>query len=326
MRFLFPLAAMLLLAKAPAPSTPEQAMLADLQALDARVGTIGHRLAVAGAPFCAERVRRPGFLIHGLVQYRPDLRPDAKLFFGLDDQPAVLATISGQPLRAGDRIVALNGEPVAPLPNAKTAAYPPLRAVEDRIDRALAQGPVTFGIERDGVRTTAIVEGEPGCASRFQIDPSNRLNASADGLYVKLSSRVAEFARNDDELALVIAHELSHNILKHRDRLDAQGVSRGLFRAFGKNPGRIRRAEYEADTLALYLMARAGYDIDVAPDFWDRFGWETDKGILSDGTHPGRRARVDRARADIAVIRAQHERGEPMMPIEQSMSSKDYAR
>ena len=134
--------------------------------------------------------------------------------------------------------------------------------------------------------------------------PGKRLNASADGTYVQLTTAVIDFVRNDDELALVIAHELSHNILKHREKLDAQGVSRGLFRSFGKNPGRIRATENEADRLALRLMHKAGFDIAVAPAFWDRFGRETSHGIFSDGTHASRKERVAIAEAEIAAIRA----------------------
>jgi beta-barrel assembly-enhancing protease len=111
-----------------------------------------------------------------------------------------------------------------------------------------------------------------------------------------------------------MAHELAHNILGHRAQLDAAGVSRGLLAPFGKNRTRIRATELEADRHALYLMARAGYDIAVAPAFWERFGRKVDAGILSDGTHAGWRERVQRAREEITRIEAQRRAGQLPTP------------
>ena len=319
-RSLAPLA-LLLVAASPAPANEAQAMLASLQAMDARVAAIGHRLAVASADFCDAPVQRAGFLVHDLSQYAPETRSDAATLFGLGAWPAVLAVAPDSAaaragLRIGDAIVAIDGRapPEPPEDADDKATFGRVAAIEPMIEAALADGDLSLTIERDGEQRQLAIAGDPGCATRFQVEPGERINASADGTYVKLSSAVVDFARNDDELALIIAHEFSHNILRHRETLDAQGVSRGLFRAFGKNPGRIRATENEADRLALHLMARAGFDIRVAPAFWDRFGRETGAGIFSDGTHAGRRDRIALARSEIALIEAQRLRGEQPTP------------
>jgi hypothetical protein len=61
-------------------------------------------------------------------------------------------------------------------------------------------------------------------------------------------------------------------------------------------------------------MARAGYDIGVAPGFWLRWGPKTGFGILSDGTHPDWRDRAANAETEIARIRTQQAAGQVPIP------------
>ncbi|MBI4356518.1 MAG: M48 family metalloprotease [Gammaproteobacteria bacterium] len=103
-------------------------------------------------------------------------------------------------------------------------------------------------------------------------------------------------------MALVIAHELAHNTMKH---LDAQkrnvflgrlvdavieagtGVDTGIFGSVG---GRVYSKEFEAeaDYVGLYIMARAGLPINHAADFWRRMAAEHPDSINQTflGTHP----------------------------------------
>ena len=67
-------------ASAFAQGAPDQALLAML-ALDRRVATIGHRLAVANLDLCAARAWLPGFAVHDLSQYGADFRPAATRAF-----------------------------------------------------------------------------------------------------------------------------------------------------------------------------------------------------------------------------------------------------
>jgi predicted Zn-dependent protease len=216
-------------------------------------------------------------------------------------------------LRAGDELLAIDGKPV-PAAGSGKKAYARLGLVEGWVEEGLKRGALSIVFRRDGVDKTAELAPRRGCASRFQLVPGAKLNATANGTYVQVSGALVEFVRNDDELALVMAHELAHNILGHRAQLDAAGVSRGLFAGFGKNRTRIRATELEADRYAHYLVARAGYDVTVAPAFWERFGRKVDAGIFADGTHPGTKERVRRAEADVARIKAQLAASEPPTP------------
>lgn len=307
----------LLLVAAPAHADPAE--FTALQSYDQRLATVGNRLATGAADLCADARPLPGFAVHALAQYSPATRADVRAAFGIDDRPAILAVVPTSAaaragLMAGDAIVTVDGEGVAPFTPGKRGDYAEVGALEQRIEGALAHPPLVLGIDRKGQRLDISFTPEKGCPTRFQVLTSEEMNAGADGAYVQVSVRIMDFAENDDELALLVAHELAHNILHHRERLDAQHVSRGLLSAFGKNRTRIRATEQQADRLAIWLVARAGYDIDAAPAFWDRLGRKTGFGIFSDGTHDGRAERVAGAREEIAAIKALEAAGKPLDP------------
>ncbi|WP_136161728.1 M48 family metallopeptidase [Sphingomonas flavalba] len=297
----------------------DAAGLAALQRLDSRLAEVGNRLAVAAAGLCADARPLPGFAVHALKQYQPAARAAAAEQFGLGDQPAVLAVVPGSAaetagLRAGDAILAVDGAAVAPVPAKGRADYAGVAAVEQRIEQALARPPLRLSVARAGEAVAVAFAPDSGCPTRFQVLASDGLKASADGTYVQISAALIQFAESNDELAIVVAHELAHNILRHRETLDAQKVSRGMLAAFGKNRGRIRATERQADRLAIWLAARAGYAVAAAPGFWDRFERRVGWGILSDGTHDGRRERMAAAEAEIAAVAARRAAGLPLDP------------
>jgi hypothetical protein len=316
-KFLLPFA--LLALAAPAAAAPQAgAPLLALQAMDQRVAAIGHRIAIANRDICPKMEPVPGFAVHALDQYDRKVRAIAAATFGFADMPVVLLVAPGSAadragLKVGDGISAMAGQSLA-APPSKKRSYARVKAFEERLESLLAQGPVSLEVVRAGQALTITVQPETGCASRVQLIPARRLNAAADGTYAQLTTGIVDFAKSDDELALVIAHEMAHNILDHRARLDAQNVSRGLLKSFDGSAGKIKVTEEEADYLALYLIARAGFDIGAAPGFWDRYGRTMGPSFLSDGTHPGRGARMKAAKAAIAEIQAKQAAGQPLVP------------
>lgn len=285
----------------------------DLAALDLRVATIGDRLARSG--LCRAALSAPGWVVQDLVQYRPQLRSAVREALRLGERPTVVALVPGGAaararVAVGDQIEAVSGRTLG----AAGKGYARMQQLENWVEQGLASGKVRVTFRRGQELVEVDLPAQPGCSSRFQLLPGRGLNARADGTYVQVSGELVKFVRNDDELALVMAHELAHNVLRHRVQLDAQKVSRGLFAGFGKNGALIRTAELEADRMALYLMARAGFDPSVAPGFWQRFGARQVPGFLSDGTHPGTGERVRRAEAEIARIRSQQAAGQQPTP------------
>ncbi len=291
-----------------------------LQGLDSRVTDIGYRLATAAADLCGGGEPLAGLALHDAGQYDAAVRDTVRQAFGLDaGAMGVLAVARGGPaeaagLRADDIIVAVDGEPLELPPVTRPATTRRRDAALDQLDRALADGSATLTVARGAERLTLRLTATRGCASRIEIVPGSGMNAGANGRTVSVDGRLANFVRDDDELAAIIAHEMAHNIRNHRHLLDSLGVKGGLLSVVGKNPARIRCTEVEADYVGIYLMARAGFDPAAATRFWDRFTSRGAPGFLRDPTHPppaDRQAHIARTMAEIEAKRAA---GSPLTP------------
>jgi beta-barrel assembly-enhancing protease len=297
----------------------DQSLLA-MRALDQRVATIGHRLAVGSNALCAAHANLPGFAVHDLSQYGADFRAAASRALGLGAGPAVLALVPDGPaersgLRLDDVLIGFDGEALPRGDPGRDRSFERMAQILDALEAAFADGRAEVEIERAGARRTLSIGTEPGCASRFQLLPSRRLNAEADGRYVQVTTAIAGYVADDAELAAVLAHEFAHNILGHRVRLDEARVQRGFFGNFGRNARRIRETEIEADRLSVYLMERAGYDPAAAVRFWSRFG-RRGLNFLGSPTHPNWRSRIALLETEIAAIRAARAAGRlPVPPV-----------
>lgn len=320
--FLRGLTAGLMLLSIPVTETeaqePVDRSLLAMRALDQRVAEIGYRLAVAGRALCRSVENLPGFAVHDLSQYGADFRPAAIRAFGLDAGPGVLALVPGGPAdRAGMRLddVLLSLDGLAP-PHGdpgRDRTFDRMARILDALDAAFADGNADIEVRRGDARLMLHVGSEPGCASRFQLIPSGRLNAEADGRYVQVTTAIAAYVADDAELAAVLAHEFAHNILGHRLRLDAARVSRGFFSNFGRNARNIRETEIEADRFSVYLLDRAGYDPEAAVRFWSRFG-RRGLNFLGSPTHPNWRSRIALFETEIAAIRRARAEGRDPAP------------
>jgi Zn-dependent protease with chaperone function len=273
----------------------DPALLA-LQRADARVLAIAYRLSVASAEICPNRAPQVGLRVHDAAQYGEASRSAAVATFGLHPAlPSILAVAPDSPaaragLRPGDVVTAVAGQPLNGSPAGD--GYAGIAAFDRRLADALRKPPVEIDILRDGAAARVAVTGEAGCLTNVNIVPGRKLEANANGNEVNISDRLVAFAANDDELAIAIAHEMAHNALGHPP----------LVRASGRKRDVVRATEEEADRFAFYMAARAGYDLHAGAAFLTRFSKKTDWGILSDGTHPGWKARRDAALASIAEI------------------------
>ncbi len=301
--------------QASAPGLDSDTILAlkGLQLLDQRMNAIGFRLVDANAPFCTTTTAQTGLLLHDINQY-PD-EAVARFALGFDRSVAVSAVAPGSAgaaagVLSGDDILAIDGVKVENIPlddpdiAKEPLDYRRIAAVNNMLENALGQNDVTLDILRGGELIQLTVESRQACPSRFQIAVDEDRGASANGRIVSITSTLAEYFLSDDEFAAVVAHELAHNLLRHRDRLDEQSVNRGFFGQFGKSAGRIKAAEIEADRLSVWLMANAGYDPQAAIRFWTRYGKQHGKGIFSASTHYRWKKRVKLFEEEIAKMAA----------------------
>jgi len=297
---------------------PVQSGLVAIRALDARVATIGHRLAVASLDWCRDRQWLPGIALHDLSQYGAAERPAAIRAFGLDGGPAILALAAAGPaerdgLAVDDVVVELEGAPPPRAEPGPTGSFAGMERILAALDAAFADGTARIGVRRRGAAREVTMRAARGCATHFQLAPGRSLNAYADGRYVQLTSAIVDYVADDSELAAVLAHEFAHNVLRHRARLDAAGVARGFFGNFGRNARLIRETEEEADRLSVWLLDRAGFDPAAAIRFWSRFG-RRGLNIIGSPTHGGWRGRVARFETEIAAIRAARAAGASVRP------------
>lgn len=300
-------------------TAPAEQRLIALTDLDQRVARVGYRLSTANAELCPAVRNSAGWLLHAASQYSTELRPYAETRFGLDgDLPGLLAVPEGSAadlagLRRGDLLVSVNGEALTRGVIRRAAAFEGVEANIQKLDLALATGPIEIALRRDGNDQTARITPQRACGYDVQLDPSDELNARADGKRLFITTAMAGFTATDDELALVLGHELAHHVLGHRGWHEAETRGRQT-QTVPTLSGAAGGAERQADRVGLYLAARAGFDSTIGPTFWRRFGAFNWRVRYPQWGHPSAETRA-RALEDVqAEISALQASGQPLVP------------
>jgi hypothetical protein len=253
------------------------------------------------------------------------LRPVVRSTFNIDDRPAILAVAPDGPgeragLRANVILLTINGVSVSESALSRTASddgpqsYADVDRARSNLEAALKLGPTRVSVQRGARVLEAVVQPQPGCAYDTQLMPSASLNAAADGHHIFIDTALVAYAANDNDLALILGHELAHDVLHHREQLDRQGFARNLIGNLGSSRQSLIKAESQADYVGLYLTARAGYDISGAGAFWRRLARDHGDPWYDRWDHPSAAARsraLDAAREEIA---AKIKAGAPLIP------------
>ncbi len=301
----------MLLVATPATANPQDdARFAAMRAADLRLGSVGFRIATANAALCDRREPGIGWLIHTIDQYGFASREAARSYFGFAGPVAIQAVVAGSPadragIRANDALTAVGSlaiDQTSPAGDPNTRRFVAThRAIADLPE----DRPITVAVLRGQVSANMTVAPLPACRTRFEVEIAQDYVARADGEMVQIGVRNLE-EYGDDDIAVTVAHELAHNILRHRDRLTAKGVDFGVLSGLGANVKYFRQTEIEADILSVSLLANAGYDPAIAVDFWRRVGPARASGWLRSRSHPDwrdRMATIEREAARIAAIK-----------------------
>lgn len=142
---------------------------------------------------------------------------------------------------------------------------------------------------------------------------------------------ILKYAKNDDQLATVISHEISHALARHgAERMSQSMVQQGVGmignivvgatapqyqNAFnmaygaGSNLGVMlpygRLQETEADEIGILLMYKAGYNLNEAVKFWENMSEGKSGGSDFFSTHPSSNTRVSDIQKVIHKIESQ---------------------
>lgn len=304
---------------------------------DARLWRIAWPLLRTSTPFCPARtVHSPGMTVGSLHAFSPDDRTLVAEAVGLGDTVQVTRSVEGGPahqagLRVRDLVLAVDGVPVdqgpAGLDHFAFLQEPLIDGTVESLDLTLL---------RDGTEVSVALEAGDICDYDLIVNVSNELNAVATGDAVVVNTGMMRFA-NDDELAVVLGHELSHNSLGHIDALRsntllggilgavadvfvtyATGAStRGQYTQMGMDIGSrtySQEFESEADYVGLYLLARAGLDPSSAPAFWRSMAIANPTSISISTTHPTTAERFVRLDRGLTEVMGKEARGLAMVP------------
>lgn len=145
------------------------------------------------------------------------------------------------------------------------------------------------------------------CGYPVHLKYTPAINAYATGRSIIVTTGMMRFA-NDEELALIIGHELAHNTHGHIPKIilnTVAGFGRGTF---------ARKFESEADYVGLYYSARAGYPIDNAKEFWRKLARESVRSLDKPSTHPITPDRYIRLENAVIEIKAKQAAGYALEP------------
>ncbi len=238
-----------------------------------RIYRVAAPLMVKNAPLCRSFARPLlGFTAKNLFSYPAELAPAAESALKLDDRLRVMQVLDGSGamragIRAGDILQSIQDQP---LPLGAQAENDAARLLAPLIKNATDISVVVLRQER-AIRLTIPLTA--ACAFSMEIGNAPQVNAYADGRRIMITRGMLDFLSSDEELAVILAREIAHNILQHAasqqmtatvaSMIDAllplQPDASALASRGGLRP-MSTKADQEADRLAMYLLARAGYD------------------------------------------------------------------
>lgn len=290
-----------------------------------RLNNVRWRIATKGKAVCREDVG-PLLGLQSMTRPKGQMGDILAARFGITEKPTIVHVVPGSPaelagIRKGDILKSINGiEITSP------------QSLEDVNEKWTQGSPFSVSLERNASPVTVTAMPEMGCKYPVGLSPQQIINAFADGKRVMIARGMMNFAKDDNELALVVSHEIAHNSMKH---IDAKKQNMGLgfladLAAILLSKGQVSNTNFagiaasaysqefeaEADYVGLYLMANAGLPIDDAPRFWRRMAAAHPQNIKTNhsASHPSTSYRMVALEETVKEIQGKISRSEPLLP------------
>jgi membrane-associated protease RseP (regulator of RpoE activity) len=313
--------------------TPRMAAEADqltkMAALQDRLYRVAAPLLINNAELCKAQARNLlGFTAKNRYSYPGEYNEAAHAAFGMSERLQVTGVLAGSGasqagLRRGDRLVSAGGKQLPSGPNASTlagAVFGPLLA---------ARPSLPMEVERDGDNKQLTIPVTRACGFGIELGNSENINSYADGTRVMVTRGMINFVRSDDELAYLLATGMAHNMLGHHTSQRYAGTVGGIIdNLVNVNPdqsmligsGGIKAmpadVDAAADRLAIYLLARAAYNLDGVAPFWKRLSATYPASVLNGyvANHPATAARTAAIDKAVAEVDAKRSARKPLVP------------
>ncbi len=183
--------------------------------------------------------------------------------------------------------------------------------------------PLQLEVARGGSRQIVHLWAVPACQFSVQLLETNQINGIADGKHVGVTAGAMRFVRSDDELAWLLAHEIAHNLLNHSQNVRLRAMLNAFLGATtgaspeASVPSERRSLEAQADYVGAFMMARAGYDVQVIKQFWRRMDSLRSRKNTSemDVSHPTTDERLASFEITLKEIQEKRDRGESLQPV-----------
>jgi hypothetical protein len=294
-----------------------------------RLYRIGAPLLINNADLCKAQARNLlGFTAKNRFSYPGEYNEAAHIAFGMGDRLQVTGVLAGSGaaqagLRRGDRLVTAGAKPLPSGPNASTLAggvFGPLVATHASLP---------MGIERDGASKHLTIPVTRACAFGIELGNADNVNSYADGSRVMVTRGMIGFATDDDELAYLLAKGMAHNILGHAasqrnastigsiiDNLILVKPDTSLLIGSGGIKAMPQEIDAAADRLAIYMVARAGYNINDAARFVKRLAATYPATVLNGyvANHPATTFRVAAIEKAVAEVKGKQAEKKPLVP------------
>lgn len=307
----------------------EHSALRSLTNAQERLYRVTGPILVSNSELCKSSARNLlGFTAKNKYSYSIELASAAEELLGLNDQLQVMGVLPGSGaakagVRRGDKLLTVEGTAIPTGLNAERQAAAILRPLMGK------RSAVKLNVMRDGSTLALTVPLTHACAFGVELGNADHVNAYNDGQRVMITRGMMNFVLSDTELAYILAKELAHNSLRHASKQTITGTVNAVI----ENLVRIEpdlstmagsagikpmppELDAEADRLALYMLARAGYSIDEALQFWKRLATQYPVSVSNAYTaiHPGTHLRLAAIEKTVAEIKKKQAINRPLLP------------